>query len=967
MSSGLVYSRNRRDGFVPSSFARDLYMRRRSNKSTKVPNVKLRPAQEGEISRRLRRDDSIFAEESQLGSDDTVAVDLCPRPFRRVVLCATGAFDKPTIFKQAVELGATTTSAFTDRVTHLVAVDHGGAKYQANSYQIWLRGDDVEMEDVRQKLHFYMDETNFAQEVAKHRLPIFSGVVICPSGIDEIVRRTQINKLVTEHGGVYLKNLERPVRVTHLLCSGEQETDKMKYAEKFNSRGEANVHLVWEEWFWDSLEFGGRFDEEKYQVRRPRPERKFPQPQEEVTPTSPPPSDQPEDDQEESEDELANVKRLPEATLQLWSSLLGRRGYEISNGGLVRSPSKVPRLSMPRPPSPLPEGRQKERSVISRFRRANSFAPARPEAASSSRQPFRRTRTIPIMDTAANGGSFMASARPMRDGGVNGETSTSVVGSARATGIFSGLKFSALGEAKSPSVRAAIEENGGRMLFGLEDEDVDYIVVRLVSGSKLYMQEADETLRGKYRTECWLERCVFQERVCPPEDHITFFPLSIATPVPGVEAIRLSFSGLDQAEATWITRLLRALGIKLEQSFSKKSTHLLCPSGTGLKFDKALEWGTPVVTVQWLAHIATTGVIPPTSEYPPPLLTKIAGPSKQGSVMDVDLTNSMNNSQLLDRGGKISPMEESVTDSVSKNVADQLPNDKSLKEVLQTRPPSASPRRIPLEVMPAFEPDNILATSTQRSPSTPTHPKARSEVFSFGKPTGVLAGGASKYPSTPSRTRSTPAIHHTPHHHNAHPKLSGRIALARRPSQLEIEHERQQASVPSSRSPSPLKTQRKTQLQSQPRENLPTESPTRIPWDVAKALEDNITTLLGKRTSGDDRPEPAQKNSRPGKRQRPQRPTRPQSRQASNAQMQLTEVPIPNYDDSVRPFEPYDDPLDILGAGKAEEDRIRVTYEDPKQQAETKRLMSLLNGGGKVDSGGRGSTGARKSARIAGY
>ena len=48
----------------------------------------------------------------------------------------------------------------------------------------------------------------------------------------------------------------------------------MRYAEKFNGRGEAKIHLVWEEWFWDSLEFGGRFDEVKYQVREPRPERK---------------------------------------------------------------------------------------------------------------------------------------------------------------------------------------------------------------------------------------------------------------------------------------------------------------------------------------------------------------------------------------------------------------------------------------------------------------------------------------------------------------------------------------------------------------------------------------------------------------------------------------------------------------------------------------------------------------------
>lgn len=48
----------------------------------------------------------------------------------------------------------------------------------------------------------------------------------------------------------------------------------MRYAEKFNKKGEANIFLVWEEWFWDSLEFGGRFEEAKYAVTRPRPERK---------------------------------------------------------------------------------------------------------------------------------------------------------------------------------------------------------------------------------------------------------------------------------------------------------------------------------------------------------------------------------------------------------------------------------------------------------------------------------------------------------------------------------------------------------------------------------------------------------------------------------------------------------------------------------------------------------------------
>lgn len=45
---------------------------------------------------------------------------------------------KPTIFKQAVELGATCTPAFTDRVTHLVASGHGGAKYMVSEPHEWV-------------------------------------------------------------------------------------------------------------------------------------------------------------------------------------------------------------------------------------------------------------------------------------------------------------------------------------------------------------------------------------------------------------------------------------------------------------------------------------------------------------------------------------------------------------------------------------------------------------------------------------------------------------------------------------------------------------------------------------------------------------------------------------------------------------------------------------------------------------
>jgi|ERR1700722_12896546 len=101
------------------------------------------------------------------------------------------------------------------------------------------------------------------------------------------------------------------------------------------------------------------------------------------------------------------------------------------------------------------------------------------------------------------------------------------------------------------------------------------------SGSKLFREESDERLREKYRTESWLELCIYHERICSPDENMWFTPLKIVTPVPGLinlllvlgsltkavalmigaEDIRLSLSGFDESESWPIRRLIRALGV----------------------------------------------------------------------------------------------------------------------------------------------------------------------------------------------------------------------------------------------------------------------------------------------------------------------------------------------------------------------------------------------------------------------
>ena len=61
----------------------------------------------------------------------------------------------------------------------------------------------------------------------------------------------------------------------------------------------------------------------------------------------------------------------------------------------------------------------------------------------------------------------------------------------------------------------------------------DAILIVSCSGSKLYREETEEQERAKYRTECWLERCLNENRVCAPEEHVLFVPLNVVTPLPG--------------------------------------------------------------------------------------------------------------------------------------------------------------------------------------------------------------------------------------------------------------------------------------------------------------------------------------------------------------------------------------------------------------------------------------------------
>jgi len=328
------------------------------------------------------------------------------------------------------------------------------------------------------------------------------------SGIEDVDRRTAINRTVTQCGGKYVKNIERPVRVTHLLCSGNEETEKMHYARKFNKRGEADIKLVWEEWFWDSLDFGGacdsspdpchqfnhwpgQFEDTPYLVTHPRPERRQLPP-----PSCPANVEVPDQSQRHAEpdpaapeEEIAVARRVPAATLRVWESLLAPRGYSKVGSELIKTgPAEAPN-STPDPPPSLPKidkGKGKARpldlsdppfsgkgrSALATFTRSKSFVPSTTPApedpsVSASRQPFRKVQSL-----------FLP--RPSSPAQVAPEPGGS------SPKIFVGMRFQVRAEARSASVRSAIEGCGGTWVEDEDEEDrVDFVIVRLVRYTSL--------------------------------------------------------------------------------------------------------------------------------------------------------------------------------------------------------------------------------------------------------------------------------------------------------------------------------------------------------------------------------------------------------------------------------------------------------------------------------------------------
>jgi hypothetical protein len=185
-------------------------------------------------------------------------------------------------------------------------------------------------------------------------------------------------------------------------------------------------------------------------------------------------------------------------------------------------------------------------------------------------------------------------------------------------GIFSGLTFQllALDTENVSIITDLILSNGGRVVA----KNGRYVVTEPVSHSMVLVdQEGTHTVVNTL----WIEECVDEERLLDIENyhrHIKVRDRRI------LAEYTISFSGIQGRIRELLDNLIVQLGGRPQETFSRKlmeeknvyrSTHLVCAKKEGRKYEKALEWGVPAVSAEWVIACATSSTRPNEEDFPP--------------------------------------------------------------------------------------------------------------------------------------------------------------------------------------------------------------------------------------------------------------------------------------------------------------------------------------------------------------
>ncbi|XP_020299565.1 DNA topoisomerase 2-binding protein 1 isoform X3 [Pseudomyrmex gracilis] len=169
--------------------------------------------------------------------------------------------------------------------------------------------------------------------------------------------------------------------------------------------------------------------------------------------------------------------------------------------------------------------------------------------------------------------------------------------------LFKGLTFVVTGF-EDINVKETIVMLGGRVVSNSYSGIPDYGVVPMHGASLKHTV-------NEIVTDLFIEDCINQERLVD----VTYYhrPLSIKKSCSPLSECVITMSMYTGSERTYLSTLATKLGAICQDMFARKanaekntygSTHLICPTPEGNKYNAAVRWKLPAVTAAWLITCA---------------------------------------------------------------------------------------------------------------------------------------------------------------------------------------------------------------------------------------------------------------------------------------------------------------------------------------------------------------------------
>jgi hypothetical protein len=109
-------------------------------------------------------------------------------------------------------------------------------------------------------------------------------------------------------------------------------------------------------------------------------------------------------------------------------------------------------------------------------------------------------------------------------------------------------------------------------------------------------------------TPVWLRACIMVQKLVRLER----MPLALMPqpwPLRKLESnLSISLTGFQGTEKAALIQLIKSIGGTFHNEMSSSNTHLICKEkASGLKLQKAIEWGLHIVSIDWVDHIVEHG------------------------------------------------------------------------------------------------------------------------------------------------------------------------------------------------------------------------------------------------------------------------------------------------------------------------------------------------------------------------